>query len=345
MDSTPHLDLHLGEGDLFGGALAVLASIRPSWPKDRVKSKIFTDGITNKLIGCWLDSDPESVVLVRVYGQNTDLLIDRKAETFNFKVLHKAGYAPNLYATFTNGLAYEFVPGDVLTTESVRQLSIYPLVARMMAKLHKVDCGPTAKKTPLLWDKINRYLEVIVSDGVADKGNMDKLPYDIETIKMEVDYLRDSLKETTSKVVFCHNDLLVANIIHRDGKITFIDYEYAGYNYQAFDIGNHFAEFAGVSGVNYKRYPGKDFQMTWLKIYLDEFLSAVESTSIDETAVEELYFEVNKFSLASHLLWACWALVQAQHSTIDFDFIGYSKVRMDEYFSKKELFLSLFHSF
>lgn len=29
------------------------------------------------------------------------------------------------------------------------------------------------------------------------------------------------------------------------GTVKFIDYEYADYNYQAFDIGNHFNEFAG----------------------------------------------------------------------------------------------------
>lgn len=29
------------------------------------------------------------------------------------------------------------------------------------------------------------------------------------------------------------------------GNVKFIDYEYAGYNYQAYDIGNHFNEFAG----------------------------------------------------------------------------------------------------
>ena len=28
-------------------------------------------------------------------------------------------------------------------------------------------------------------------------------------------------------------------------RIRFIDYEYASFNYQAFDIANHFAEFAG----------------------------------------------------------------------------------------------------
>lgn len=33
------------------------------------------------------------------------------------------------------------------------------------------------------------------------------------------------------------------------GRVRFIDYEYAGYNYQAFDIGNHFNEFAGRGGL------------------------------------------------------------------------------------------------
>lgn len=35
------------------------------------------------------------------------------------------------------------------------------------------------------------------------------------------------------------------------GHVRFIDYEYAGYNYQAFDIGNHFNEFAGEKGIHY----------------------------------------------------------------------------------------------
>lgn len=44
--------------------------------------QIFTDGITNKLIACQLNTDPDSknIVLVRIYGNKTDLLIDRNAE-------------------------------------------------------------------------------------------------------------------------------------------------------------------------------------------------------------------------------------------------------------------------
>jgi ethanolamine kinase len=49
-------------------------------------------------------------------------------------------------------------------------------------------------------------------------------------------------------LVFCHNDLLLANILHDKGKdaIAFIDFEYAGPNYQAYDIANHFCEFSGM---------------------------------------------------------------------------------------------------
>jgi ethanolamine kinase len=35
-----------------------------------------------------------------------------------------------------------------------------------------------------------------------------------------------------------------------------------------------------------------------------------------------LYVQVNKFALVAHFLWALWALIQAEHSTIDFDFLG-----------------------
>lgn len=40
----------------------------------------------------------------------------------------------------------------------------------------------------------------------------------------------------------------MGNIIYDEATndVTFIDFEYAACNYQAFDIGNHFNEFAGT---------------------------------------------------------------------------------------------------
>lgn len=68
-------------------------------------------------------------------------------------------------------------------------------------------------------------------------------------IREEYERLYDIVSKIKSPIVFAHNDLLLGNILHdslSDNKITFIDYEYADYNCQAYDIGNHFAEFAGM---------------------------------------------------------------------------------------------------
>jgi ethanolamine kinase len=136
--------------------------------------------------------------------------------------------------------------------------------------------------------------------------------------------LYNELEKLKSPVLFCHNDLLLGNVIYTKEleKVTFIDYEYAEPNHQAFDIGNHFAEFPGIgsdsSMIDYTKYPSREFQIEWLRVYLEEF----RQSSVSDDDVETLYKQVNKFALGSHFLWTCWSLIQAEHSTIDFDFIS-----------------------
>lgn len=114
---------------------------------------------------------PNNVVLVRIYGNKTDLLIDRKAETRNIKLLHTYGFAPSLFATFKNGLAYEYVPGVTLTPQSVIQPDIWKMIARRMAEMHKVSTcnnnNNNLKKTPMLWEKTQQMLN-LVPDEFSD---------------------------------------------------------------------------------------------------------------------------------------------------------------------------------
>lgn len=49
-------------------------------------AQYFTDGTTNKLVGCYLENSPEDVVLVRVYGNKTELIVDRDNELKSFQV-------------------------------------------------------------------------------------------------------------------------------------------------------------------------------------------------------------------------------------------------------------------
>lgn len=350
------LDLTIDETDVIRGAGEVLKVIRPHWRSDSVRFKLFTDGITNKLVGCFnqnnnandddddtADDETHDVVLIRVYGNKTDLLIDRKKETENICLLHRYGYAPTLYATFRNGLAYEFVPGVTLTPDSCREERVWPLVAKRMAQMHKVrdesvgDC-----RKPMLPDKLDQFLKLVpqvFSDLVKDSRISQIFPKTDE-LRRDFDELYKRLTQLNSPTVFCHNDLLLGNVIYsadRD-QVTFIDYEYAAYNHQAFDIGNHFTEFAGIDEIDYDRYPAKDFQLRWLRVYLEEFNGEGECTDSD---VQRLYVQVNQFALASHFLWAVWALIQAEHSTIDFDFIQFGETRYREYLRRRDEFLSL----
>lgn len=61
----------------------------------------------------------------------------------------------------------------------------------------------------------------------------------------------------------CHPDTVV-------DEIHFIDYEYGAYNFRAFDIANHFCEFAGFE-LDYTKYPTKDRQYQYYRTYFSTF--------------------------------------------------------------------------
>lgn len=79
----------------------------------------------------------------------------------NIKLLHCHGFAPRLYATFNNGLAYEFVPGRTLSVDTIRLPNVWRLVARQLARLHKLaehagnGCGAE------LWPKMQKYFDLV----------------------------------------------------------------------------------------------------------------------------------------------------------------------------------------
>ncbi|XP_023301569.2 ethanolamine kinase [Lucilia cuprina] len=421
--SVPFVPIHIDENAVIEGAKEILKVIRPTWDLNFVQFKKFTDGITNKLVGCFYnppsdyhissitnnlhntkinesdlsysdvlsqssntnvtaestaddnndsgnlsdadaDTDPESamstntnmtttneapptknVVLVRVYGNKTDLLIDRKAETRNIILLHSYGFAPSLYATFKNGLVYDFVPGVTLNPESVLRPEVWSLVAQRMANMHRL-VKPTwnhdVKPVPMLWKKTQSFFDLVpVKFTDANKHKrLEGTFLPITRMRKEFSELYKRLEALGSPLVFTHNDLLLGNVIYTESSqtVTFIDYEYADYNYQAFDIGNHFTEFAGVDTVDYTRYPSRDFQMKWLRVYLQTYL---QKSQISDAEVEVLYVQVNQFALAAHFFWVIWCLIQAEHSTIDFDYVEYAFIRYNEYLARKDEFLAL----
>lgn len=80
----------------------------------------------------------QDVVLVRIYGNKTELLVDRENEVKSFRVLHAHRCAPHLYCTFNNGLCYEFLQGMALEPEDIRSQPVF----RLKNKTKKADINP-----------------------------------------------------------------------------------------------------------------------------------------------------------------------------------------------------------
>uniref|UniRef100_A0A0N5B0M2 ethanolamine kinase n=1 Tax=Syphacia muris TaxID=451379 RepID=A0A0N5B0M2_9BILA len=291
---------------------------------------VFTAGTTNKVF-CVVykaNSSDEERIIFRVYGNNTDKIIDRKGELENWLRLTAVDCAAPLYATFQNGMVCGYLPGKSLTVESLRDKNIYPKICLAMAKIHQIK--PDRPRKPSLFKQIEKFMDnfserfpVINTFQNADLQRRFDVFAKKRALNLRSDYarLKRNIKNCENDITFCHNDLLVHNIVHdtTTGKVSFIDYEYADFNYQCFDIANHFNEYAGIDNVDYSLCPDVEEKRQWIKIYLRFYLSREPF----DFEIEQTLRQIPIFEAASHFLWSVWALVQSQNSTIDFDYLGY----------------------
>ena len=112
-----------------------------------------------------------------------------------------------------------------------------------------------------------------------------------------------------------------------------IDNEYGAPNYSAYDIANHFNEFCGVDEVDFNLYPSKGVQLEYIRTYLTQ----MNSTPPTDEVVEQWYRNIEIMSLLSHLYWGIWAQIEAANSAVDFNFMGYGVLKLDEYFRRKDI--------
>uniref|UniRef100_A0A6A7G5F4 ethanolamine kinase n=2 Tax=Hirondellea gigas TaxID=1518452 RepID=A0A6A7G5F4_9CRUS len=323
---------------LCNDAANVVTAIRTKWRKEDLMFQVYTEGITNKLVGVWhKDGLKDEQLLVRVYGYKTDLFIDRDAEKANIKFLHPYGCGPDLHCCFSNGLCYSFTPGVPVTPQSITQEDVCAATARQLAKMHSIPMKADQDQKPTLFTKLQRFLDLLPDFDSSERiKRVIKEGYTKTFIEQEKRSIQSVVDRLGCPIVLCHNDLLLGNVIWRQetDSINFIDFEYFAPNYQPYDIANHFCEFPGLDPVDYGRYPSEEFQRKWISRYLSHLPEQQRSLDWWVGAVAVL-------ALASHLFWGTWSLLQAQHSHGDFDYAQYGIIRLDEYRRQKDQFLAL----
>ncbi|XP_034443668.1 choline kinase alpha isoform X1 [Hippoglossus hippoglossus] len=275
-------------------------------------------------------------------------------ESVMFAILAERQLGPKLYGIFPQGRLEQYVPSRKLDTCELSDPSISAQVAEKMARFHGMMM-PFNKEPKWLFGTMDKYLNQVMRLNFTRESHLRRfnrlLSYNLP---QEMDLLKSLLDSTHSPVVFCHNDCQEGNILllnsHENSdqqKLMLIDFEYSSYNYRGFDFGNHFCEWMydyncdefPYFKVDAQAYPSKAQQLHFIENYLRESDGSFEQLSEDEQTKlkEEMYVEVNRFSLASHFFWGLWSIIQARLSTIKFGYMEYAQARFDAYFQQKKL--------
>ncbi|KAI9839846.1 MAG: hypothetical protein M1819_000036 [Sarea resinae] len=261
-DDVRFIPLSYNNAESQSSALRLVLALYPEWKQSEgpIEFVRFTDGITNTLLkaikkrpGLTETQIDDDAVLLRAYGNNTDVLIDRERETTSHSLLSRHNLAPTLLARFQNGLLYKFIQGKVCTPADLTRESVWRGVARRLGEWHSIlpittvheiaaveeDKGdiPLPLSRPASSRRESAKLEAIrkITPGKAVPNTwtvMQKwifaLPAETETERKRRDLLQQELyklvKELGDKpglgkngLVFGHCDLLSGNVIMEPG--------------------------------------------------------------------------------------------------------------------------------
>jgi ethanolamine kinase len=276
-------------------------------------------GNTNKLYKIDLPSQEKSI-LCRINGIGTENLLDRKQEIEYMELLSHYNQGPHVLCTFENGFFYDFIPGRCLQPHELAQHA--PFIARQLAEFHKVQIN-AADKSPVVFKMLKKWFNGCKGFNWSNEAKQKQAQLlDIDRMEQELLCIENLANNCGLDIVFCHNDLLAYNILvdENTNSYHFIDYEYCGYNYRAFDIGNHFCEYTGFT-VDPSKYPSEEQRKMFIRAYLEV---AKGTESVSDQSIDELSLQTNLFSLVAHIFWGTWGIWQAYYSNIDFDYLTYA---------------------
>lgn len=279
----------------------------PEWKGLEVRITQLSGGITNKL---YRIQSEKGDYTVRIYGDKTDLFINRNCEAHTIEQMSKVGVASNMvkYMPERGVTIVEFI-GDstVLTNDHFLDKSLYPKIVDPIRKIHQ--SGVELKMT------FNPLVEVKKMAGILADLNVDYQEFAIAGTLERLDKLAQIINIPEKQYTACHNDLLADNFImineealpRYDFPMYIIDWEYAGMAPRYYDIADMFQEILVP----------REAEKELVKEYCN-----------GEDFDRELYF-VDLFKPFPDIYWFLWSLIQLNISKIEFDYYNYGKQKYE----------------
>ncbi|KAH2418621.1 hypothetical protein KXV44_008492 [Aspergillus fumigatus] len=249
------IPLSYNHADSQASALRLVLTLNPQWegPDNKIEFVRFTDGITNTLLKIinrkpgWTEEQIDNeAVLMRAYGNHTEILIDRERETTSHALLASRGLAPSLLARFQNGLLYRFIRGRPATHLDLVKPPLWRGVAQRLGQWHAVlpinghsASSSSAKELPLshhvdvddqhqheqeddldpikprvpgpnMWTVLQKWILALPTATEEQRTRRRALQKELERVVRELD---DGRGLGDDGLVFAHCDLLCANVI------------------------------------------------------------------------------------------------------------------------------------
>ncbi|KAF7255856.1 hypothetical protein EG68_09829 [Paragonimus skrjabini miyazakii] len=104
------------------GVRELLNHIFPQKVHDHIQLQILDNGLSNQLIlvsCCQPQFEEPFKLLVRIYGQITNTLVDRTMELLCMHALYEFRRRPQVHAVFSNGIAYSYIAGSTIPVSSL----------------------------------------------------------------------------------------------------------------------------------------------------------------------------------------------------------------------------------
>ncbi|KNC78939.1 hypothetical protein SARC_08646 [Sphaeroforma arctica JP610] len=313
------------------------------------------------------------LVLLRIYGDGTDLFFSRVLGEICFVLLSESGFGPKLYGVWGEGRLEEWLELRTLAPEEMKYPAVSTSISHQVAQLHTMHMP--FDKTPVILFNCRQWLAksefiaqkyvpgVVLSDeNILSAGDtMALVKHNFN--EQEQDWLKEFfgyglreeynwllneiLSNVRTPIVFAHNDLQAGNIMcNEQDEVKLIDFEYGNYNFLCYDLANHFAEwlfdYQGVEewpyySVSMDQWPDLDTQRTFVTEYLAERHRILKKPQLASLQKIKRYLkDINRLVLASHFQWSTWSVIQASMSKIDFPYLEFGLRRFEVYLKMKK---------
>ncbi len=260
--------------------------------KGRVEPRPLTGGITNQN---FVVEDAGQRYFVRIGDDIPIHGVMRFNELAASRAAAAAGVSPEVVHHEPGALVMEFVEGETLDEARVREPAMLARIVPLIKRCHNEIPIHLRGPTLMFWvfQVVRDYAGTLRDADSRVLGTLPRLLEISSTLEREVGPIQ---------LVFGHNDLLAAIFIDDGRRLWLIDWDYAGFNSPLFDLG-------GLASNN-RLDPVQEAEI------LSEYFGAPADAS--------LMRRYCAMKCASLLRESMWSMVSEVHSSLDFDFVGYT---------------------